>query len=130
MPAGRPSSYDPSICGDIPALFENGASIAKVCVELGISKKTFYNWQKEHEEFLHAVTRGLELSEAWWCEQAEKHLVIEHQGPRLDTALWKSNMANRFNWREKQDITTDDKPLPTGPWQVNVVDSDGDGNKG
>ena len=121
MPAGRPTKYDPSICGDIPGMFANGKSKLGVAVELGIGMTTMHRWEEEHEEFRKAVLDGLELSQAWFENVALDHMVIEHQGDRLDTGLWKSNMANRFGWREKQDVTSDGKALPTGPMEVVVV---------
>ena len=87
-------------------MFENGESVVEVIVALGISKQTFYNWQHEHPEFLDAVNEGLVRSEAWWTKKGRDGLVIRHQGSRLDTGLWKCNMANRFNWREKADVTS------------------------
>ena len=121
MPAGRPTKYDPSICADVPGLFENGESVAEVCVALGISKQAYYDWQEKYPEFYDAVHEGLKRSEAWWTMMGRSYLVQHHQGARLDTGLWKSNMANRFGWREKQDVTSDDKPLMPNV-TVSIVD--------
>ena len=117
MPAGRPSSYDPSICGDIPQMFAEGQSKAEVARELKISRDTMNRWEKEHPEFSDAIKKGVQLSEAWWVKQGR----IALREKEFNATLWYMNMKNRFGWRDKQDITSGDKPIEWTPQEVVIV---------
>jgi len=101
MPAGRPSTYDPSICADIPAFFTSGASKAELAVHLGISRQTLWDWEGKYPEFSEAIKRGVENSEAWWVSQGRVAL----REREFNHVLWYMNMKNRFGWSDKQEIT-------------------------
>ena len=51
---GRPSGYLPEYCSLIRVLRSQGHGISGFCSYVGISEKTYYNWQKEHPEFEEA----------------------------------------------------------------------------
>jgi hypothetical protein len=102
MAGGRPTKYKPEICKQLPELFEDGASIAEVCVELGITKSTFYEWGKKYREFSDAIKRGLVLSEAWWSRFGQQGAMGKVS---INPAMWIFNMKNRFGWADKQEIT-------------------------
>jgi transposase-like protein len=115
-PGGRPTDYDPKICEGFEKRFEKGQSILEVAVSLGVTRKTLYNWAEEHEEFLHALTRGREVCQSWWEQQgrenlfdteeydAENHISTKR---KLNDRLWTKNMASRFrdDWADRQEIT-------------------------
>lgn len=97
-PGGRPSEYDPVYCEKVIECGRQGMSVAEVCGEWGIAKQTFYNWQKEFEEFLDATTRARDLSQSWWEKHGRTNLFTE----KFNTTLWIKNMHNRFrdDWYE------------------------------
>ncbi len=124
MPKGgwRHQKYDESMAEDIIPLFAEGQSICEIAAELGIGRRTFYEWRERYPEFGEAVERGVELSEAWWMRQGRDHLTYGPTDKRIDTALWMKNMTNRFKWREKTDVTSGGEPMKTGPIEVVIVD--------
>ena len=97
---GRPTKYSSKLCKRLPAMFENGESVAEVCAELGIWKDTFYNWVKEHPEFSDSYKKGLELSEAWWTNLGRAGSAGE---AKIQPATWIFNMKNRFKWTDRQE---------------------------
>lgn len=107
MPAGRPSKYDPSMCGDVISLMREGASKTEVAAELGINKTTLYEWDKTYPEFSDALKEGEALSEAWWLKMGRKHL----QNKDFNYVGWYMNMKNRHGWKDKQDITSNDETI-------------------
>lgn len=123
MPAvklGRPTKYDTSMCADIPEMYAEGQADIEVAVELGIGEDTFYRWMKdpEKQDFQVAVKSGRELSKTWWLARGRKNLG----GRDFNSTLWYMNMKNRHGWKDKQDVTSDNKPIMSGPVSVVIVD--------
>ena len=109
MAGGRPTEYKPEYCEAIIELMRDGRSIYEVAAELGVAKKTLYNWADAHEEFLHAKRLGEELSQAWWERQGRENLINRYQSDSLNASLWYMNMKNRFGWRDKIEQETTGK---------------------
>lgn len=116
---GRPTDYDPSLCETLPDMFREGQSIVEVAAELGISRDTIYEWAKQHKEFSDALTRGRDLSQAWWEKQGRLNLMDteEYDGEtkistkkRINDRLWAKNVSCRFrkDWTEKTEISGPD----------------------
>ena len=82
----------------VETLFDQGASIAEVCREMGISRNTFKTWRTsvdaQKAAFREAIVMGLEASEAWWLRQGRENL--ENRG--FNNHLWQLNMMNRWLW--------------------------------
>lgn len=74
-----------------------GASITEVAANIGIARKTLYEWVKKFPEFSDTIKRGEALSEAWWMNEGRTNL----QNNKFNSALWYMNMKNRFGWRDK-----------------------------
>ena len=109
MTAGRPTKYKSEYCDLVIEKMSQGYSKEAVAGFIGIAKDTLYNWIKAHKEFSDAIKRGEMLSQVFWEELG---LVGTTEGKNFNATAWIFNMKNRFNWRDKQDITSDDKPLP------------------
>lgn len=90
------------------SLAKEGGSIIELANLLGISRDTFYEMSKRDEYFSDTIKRCKELSEGWWIENGRTNL----QNKDFSYVGWYMNMKNRFGWRDRQDITTDDKPIP------------------
>lgn len=87
--------------------YEQGAADIEIRVMLGISNDLWGRLMKEEAKFSETIEYGRALSNAWWVKTGRVNL----NNKDFSAPLFKINMANRFNWREKQDHTTDDKPI-------------------
>lgn len=112
---GRPTDYYPEICEDFESHFRQGQSVLEVAVELGVTRQTLYNWAEAHEEFFDALTRGREVSQAWWERQGREMLqdTDEYDAEtkistkrRINDRLWSKNVSCRFrdDWTDKSEI--------------------------
>ncbi len=95
---GRPTKYSKELCKRLPGLFDGGQSVAEVCVELDISKDTFYKWVKRYPRFADAYQKGLQRSEAWWSRLGRVGSAGE---VKIQPATWIFNMKNRFGWKDR-----------------------------
>ena len=88
-------------------LSKDGASIIELAVMLDICRKTFYNLSERNKDFLHTVNKCKDLSEVWWLKSGRKNL----ENKDFSYTGWYMNMKNRFNWRDKQDVTSNDQEI-------------------
>jgi len=95
---GGRTRYRRQIAERLPAMFENGESVAEVAQELGVSRMTFYRWVDKHKEFREAYEEGLFRSEAWWLRLGRAGAAGQIRG--ANATMWIFNMKNRFKWRD------------------------------
>jgi len=103
MPAGRPSSYDPSYCAKVIELGREGYSVVEMCAEIGVSRPTLEaSWPDAHPEFFEAFNHARVLSQAWWETQGRQSLHAD----KFQANLYGRSMAARFpaDWRESKQI--------------------------
>jgi len=102
----RPSIYSADICERIPILFSEGASIVKVCHELGINRDTYYEWNRTHPDFHDACTAGQMASQIWWEEKGKSAIFGETE--RFAGSSWQFVMKNRFrqDYRDEEAVAT------------------------
>lgn len=124
MPAGRPSTYKPEFVAQAQKLCALGATDVELADFFGVSDRTIYRWQAEHEEFCQALKAGKDSAD----ERVERSLyhkavgysydavkIFQHQGqiieapyrehvPPSDTAaiFWLKN-RRKDDWRDKQE---------------------------
>lgn len=105
MSGGRPTKYEPEMCETVIELGRDGAGVAEIAAELDVSRQTVYNWKDEHPEFLDAVNRARDLSQAWWEKQGRKGIWSR----KFNASAYKLQVMNRFpaDWRDKQDISVE-----------------------
>lgn len=60
---GRKTKYKAEHCQIAFDVLSDGGSIAEACMEIGISKQTFHNWQNLHKPFLDAIELGSTFGE-------------------------------------------------------------------
>lgn len=113
MATGRPSKYKEEYKQKVVDFMKQGYSIAEICLELDISRTTFYNWCDENKEFLDTKKKGEDFSEGWWMKQGRENLKDKD----FNYTGWYMNMKNRFKWADnsKQDITTNGKDVNSQP---------------
>lgn len=92
MPAGRPSSYDPSYCEQVVELGKQGKSQVQIAVALDVSRKTLWDWSEAHPEFSAALTRAKECEQDWWENAGQVGLT----GDKFNSAVWSKSMSARF----------------------------------
>jgi hypothetical protein len=83
---GRPSKYESSFCEAAIAHCSVGASLTSFAAEIGVSRKTLFNWAEAHPEFAYA----LDVAKACACRWHEERLrkIIEGDGgPGAATAV-------------------------------------------
>lgn len=109
-PVGRPTDYHPGCCDLVIEWGKRGKSKTWMAAELGISKQTFYDWEKANPEFLDATTRAVTLSQQWWEDAGQNGMVAS----LFNSTVWSKNMAARFRdeWTDRQEISgVDGSPL-------------------
>lgn len=103
MPAGRPSTYDPSYCQEVIDLGKAGKSKAQMAAFFDVSRQTIDNWASAHVEFLEALSRAEAHAQAWWEDKG----VDGMEKPGFNAAVWKKSMEARFrdDYTERRDYT-------------------------
>lgn len=94
-----------------------GASLEEIKAILNISNDLHARWMKDELQYSETIKRGEELSKAWWHNQGRKNLANKD----FSATLWYMNMKNRFGWKDRQDITTNDKDMPAPIYGGNSV---------
>lgn len=96
---------DPLIAYEVLAA---GKGMAAVASKLKICRLTVNVWRKRHPEFERAILQGLEASEEWWDEEAQKYLVThqEYQGTKttFDNRTYIFTKKVRFKARETDPV--------------------------
>ena len=120
MPQGDNNKrYTKSIAENLPAMFANGESIVEVCVEMGISRRAYYDWLAKYPEFKEAAERGKEASEAWWTKLGR--FGAAGRAP-INAAPWIFNMKNRFGWVDRPADADEETAVPVNI-TINAIDA-------
>lgn len=101
MPAGRPSTYDPSYCEKVIEWGKLGKSITWMAAELDISRSTIHEWIDTHPEFSDAINKAKSKAQAVWEDYGQNSLSSRE----FNAGVWSKSMAARFpeDWRDKQE---------------------------
>ncbi len=100
----RESKYKEEMPQDLIDLFTLGKDREDFCAKHSISSRTFDAWIVKHKEFGEAYEIAKLKAKQWFYALAQKHLVEEHEGPKLNTKLWSMMMRNRFDLTEHRKI--------------------------
>ena len=102
-PVGRPTVYKKKYA---EMLFEHmalGYSIESFGGEIGVSKRTLYNWMEKHTDFLYAKEKGDMAARLWWEKAGRKGMLTKG----FNAAVWIFNMKNRCGWSDRADDNTE-----------------------
>jgi hypothetical protein len=114
MKVGRPTKYDPSFINEVDNYIATTGSgtmhmpkIESLAIRLNVSKNTLYEWAKEHKEFQDALAKLMNY-------QGER-LIDDgiYGGKEVNATIVKLLLQNNHGMKERSDVTTNDKDLPT-----------------
>lgn len=116
MPAGAPPKYKKEFCEEVIELGKLGNSITQIACKLNVAKQSLYNWMDQHPEFLDAMTRAREYSQAWFEDKGMEGLTT----PGFNASLWAKQVSCRYpdDYRETtrtEQQQLDSKGNPTDP---------------
>lgn len=103
---GRPSKYQRNMCHIAYNLLAKGYSKEAIASTLGVNKDTLYQWVLKHKEFSDTIKRGEAASQMFWEDIGIRGMNGQIKG--FNASVWIFNMKNRFAWREKEDIVSND----------------------
>ena len=108
MAGGRPSEFTKEIkvktADYLKECLENNKvpSIARLAVTLNVSKNSLYNWGEQDPEFLNTLDQLKQIQEAMLLENGLTG--------KYNATIVKLMLAN-YGYRDRQDITSDDKAI-------------------
>ena len=121
---GRPTEYDPIFVDKLEDYLETTGreqtslpTIEGFAIYLDVVKSTLYEWAKDHKEFSNAL-REILLRQA-------KQLIDDgiYGGKEVNSTIVKLLLQANHGMKERSDVTTDDKQLPTPIYGGKAVDS-------
>lgn len=120
MPAGRPSTYDPAYCDQVIEWGKLGKSRTWMAAQIGVARKTIYEWESSFPDFCDAMTCAMALSQAWWEDAGQDNMLQTG----FSASAWSRSMAARFpeDWREK----TETKHVGPNDGPVQIESSPGE----
>lgn len=106
----RPTKYRSDFPDRALGIMRNGASLAEVAAELGISFETLNVWRKDgkHKTLAQALDQGTTLAQVWWEKLGR---AGAQNGLLIQPAVWIFTMKNRFDWTDKREVTHKEDPL-------------------
>jgi len=90
---GAPPKYNEEYCELVEGLGRAGKSITQIAVQIGVVRKTLYNWEQEYPAFLHALTRARESAQAWYEDIGQRGLTM---GKDFNASTWAKQVSCRF----------------------------------
>lgn len=103
---GKPTKYDADKhIGLLFDVFSEGEGVAAFLNEATISKQTFYDWLKAHQEFKEAYEGAINCSQRKWETYPKNN-------PDFNFPYWSTIMRSRFGYgKTKVQIAKDATPL-------------------
>lgn len=109
MRTGRPTLYKRKYCKIASDFLSQGYSKEALVGELGISRQCLYEWIAKYEDFGYTVKVAEAKVQLVWEELGLR--AAQGQVKNFNTSVWMFVMKNRFGWKDKQDITSGEKPI-------------------
>lgn len=103
MPAGRPSTYDPTYCAEVIDMGKQGKSLAQMASRFDVSRSTIDQWAEDNTEFSEALNRAKAHAQSWWEDKGAAGM----ESPGFNAAVWKKSMEARFreDYTERREIS-------------------------
>lgn len=106
---GRPSLYKRKYCKIAHDFLSKGYSKEALAGELGISRQCLYEWLAKYDDFGDTVRIAEAKAQFVWEDLGLR--AAQGQVKQFNTSVWMFVMKNRFGWRDKHDLTTDNDPV-------------------
>jgi len=90
--------YDPKFCVDIYKKMAAGMSDTQVMAQWGISRSTFYRWEKEHPELKEAKEKGRVAFDAIHEDLGIQGMLKQSD---VDYQFWRDLGKFRHGWTDK-----------------------------
>lgn len=117
-PIGRPTDYRIEYCEQVVELGRQGKGHAQIAAALNQARQTLYDWADAHPEFLDAMTRAKDLSQAWFEDMGQTGLMM----PGFNASLWAKQVTCRFR-ADYADVVKQELSGPNGqPIEVAAVE--------
>lgn len=124
---GAPTKYNDNLPSELVDHMSKGLSFESFASVAHVSKDTLYDWTDPKSprfkpDFSDAKKEGVSRCLLFW-ERIGVHAALnlgmtykdefgnEHAVTTYNATIWIFNMKNRFGWRDKTDVTSDDKPM-------------------
>ena len=117
---GRPTKYSPEIGEVVFDLMDDGLSVVQVARKLHVSRSTIYKWAEDNSDFSDTLTRAREASEAFW--EYKFTSMMQSRASDSSQSLIKLYFANRFSWRENDQLIDQESSTPQSV-QIEIVDA-------
>lgn len=127
---GRPSKYRLEYCNLLIEHMVGGLSYESFAGLVNVNIDTLYQWEKDHSEFSEAKKMAEPKGRLFW-ERIGKRMALglptkfkdpetneEIVTANYNTTAWIFIMKNRFRWRDRFDMTTDDRQIGKEPIRV------------
>lgn len=98
------SKYKKEFAEELPQMFANGESVAEVCIQLGVTRRAFYDWVEKYPDFADAYQDGKMHAEAWWSKLGRAGAAGKVD---IQPTVWIFNMKNKFGWVDRIEQKTD-----------------------
>jgi len=112
--AGQPEKYKNEYCQTAIDMGRLGKTNVQIACALDVVTQTLQNWCENHAEFLVAMVKAKQLSEAFWTEAAQNASTTGR-----NYGMMRFYLSARFGWSEKtevkNDITSQGEKLSLGP---------------
>lgn len=99
------SVYSQEIVANLPSMFTGGESIAEVCVEIGISEKTYYDWKNKHPEFREVADFGQTVAKAKGLKDMRD---AGYSGQKVNATLIIKAAEESYNLKTAQIMQTEE----------------------
>lgn len=114
MPAGRPTKYRPEFCERVIEVGKEGGWLCEMAEACDVHRNTFDVWAEKHPEFLEALSRAKQHSQAWFERTGREAMFAD----KFNSSLWQKQMSARHEeYREKRDVNL------SGDLNISVVDT-------
>lgn len=114
MAGGRPSEFNPDMCGQVTKLCLLGATDAQLADFFGVCVTTINNWKLKHPEFVESIRAGKEDADS---KVAQSLYNTALDGNTTAQIFWLKNRRSK-EWRDKQEINHQSEDGSMSPTEI------------
>ena len=88
---GQPTKYKPGFCATVIEVGSAGGWLCEMAEACDVHRNTMDNWAEAHPEFLEALSRAKQKSQAWFEKVGREGMTAD----KFNSALWQKQMSAR-----------------------------------